>query len=119
MKSYFPGIEANESQRLDGISPLAARWPACHWPQSHRSNAFYAFGHGHVGLTQAAITGRLIAQSFCGRELIWTCGRSASQGFAKAISRDTCHKVCGAMRISRTFREKIAPLVFIARSRSC
>jgi len=27
---------------------------------------FYAFGHGHLGLTQAATTGRLIAELACG-----------------------------------------------------
>jgi len=28
----------------------------------HHANVFYAFGHGHLGLTQAATTGRLIAE---------------------------------------------------------
>jgi D-amino-acid dehydrogenase len=33
----------------------------------HR-NLFFAFGHGHLGLTQAASTGRLIADLVAGRE---------------------------------------------------
>lgn len=28
---------------------------------------FYAFGHGHLGLTMAAITGRLVADLVAGR----------------------------------------------------
>ncbi|NIM40357.1 MAG: FAD-dependent oxidoreductase, partial [Hydrogenophaga sp.] len=28
-------------------------------------NVLYAFGHGHLGLTQAATTGRLIAELAC------------------------------------------------------
>jgi len=30
-------------------------------PSPRRPSVFYAFGHGHLGLTQAATTGRLIA----------------------------------------------------------
>jgi D-amino-acid dehydrogenase len=32
----------------------------------HR-NAYFAFGHGHLGLTLAAVTGRLIADLVAGR----------------------------------------------------
>jgi D-amino-acid dehydrogenase len=28
---------------------------------SRRADVYYAFGHGHLGLTQAATTGRIIA----------------------------------------------------------
>jgi D-amino-acid dehydrogenase len=31
-------------------------------------NVFYGFGHGHLGLTQAAVTGRLLADLIAGRE---------------------------------------------------
>ncbi len=33
----------------------------------HAANTHYAFGHGHLGLTQAAITGRIIAALVAGR----------------------------------------------------
>ena len=33
----------------------------------HRRAVFYAFGHGHLGLTQAPATGRLIAELVCGQ----------------------------------------------------
>ena len=31
------------------------------------ASVFYAFGHGHLGLTQAATTGRLVADLLLGR----------------------------------------------------
>jgi D-amino-acid dehydrogenase len=33
----------------------------------HR-NVFFAFGHGHIGLTLGAVTGRLIADLVAGRD---------------------------------------------------
>jgi D-amino-acid dehydrogenase len=34
----------------------------------HASNALFAFGHGHVGLTAAAPTGEIIADLVAGHE---------------------------------------------------
>ncbi len=34
---------------------------------SHHANAYFAFGHGHVGLTLAAVTGRIVADQAVGR----------------------------------------------------
>ena len=36
-------------------------------PASRTGNAFYAFGHGHVGLAGAAMTGRIIAAMVSGK----------------------------------------------------
>jgi D-amino-acid dehydrogenase len=36
-------------------------------PSPRHPALFYAFGHGHVGLTQSATTGRLIADLVHGR----------------------------------------------------
>jgi D-amino-acid dehydrogenase len=67
MKSYFPALD--ESGRNDWMGfrpsipdglPVIGRSPRV-------SNTFYAFGHGHVGVTQSAITGRLIAQELTGQ----------------------------------------------------
>ncbi len=33
-----------------------------------QGNVIYAFGHGHLGLTQAAVTGRLVADIVAGRD---------------------------------------------------
>jgi D-amino-acid dehydrogenase len=35
-------------------------------PARRHRGLFYAFGHGHLGLTQAAATGRLVAEMACG-----------------------------------------------------
>jgi D-amino-acid dehydrogenase len=32
------------------------------------ANVIYAFGHGHVGVTQSAITGKLVSQLIAGVE---------------------------------------------------
>ncbi|KAB0266784.1 NAD(P)/FAD-dependent oxidoreductase, partial [Microvirga brassicacearum] len=32
----------------------------------HHPNAFFAFGHGHLGLTQGATTGRLVGELAAG-----------------------------------------------------
>ncbi len=33
-----------------------------------RADVIYAFGHGHLGLTQSATTGRLVADIVAGRD---------------------------------------------------
>lgn len=68
MKSYFPGMEASERSDWMGFRPSLPDGLPVIGRSPTVSNTFYAFGHGHVGLTQSAITGRLIAQSLCGHE---------------------------------------------------
>ncbi|MCH9693629.1 MAG: FAD-binding oxidoreductase [Gammaproteobacteria bacterium] len=61
-RDYFPSIDTSNREQWmgnrpsspDGL-PIIGNSPSCH-------NVTYAFGHGHVGMTQAAITGRLSAQ---------------------------------------------------------
>jgi D-amino-acid dehydrogenase len=36
-------------------------------PSSRYANAFYAFGHGHVGMCGAPATGKIVADLVCGR----------------------------------------------------
>jgi glycine/D-amino acid oxidase-like deaminating enzyme len=67
-RRYLPGL------RTEGASFWAGHRPAT--PDSlpvigssqRRPGVFYAFGHGHLGLTQAATTGRLIAEAVLGRQ---------------------------------------------------
>jgi D-amino-acid dehydrogenase len=40
--------------------------PVIGWAPGHRQ-AFFAFGHGHLGLSMAAVTGKLVAQAIGGR----------------------------------------------------
>ena len=37
-------------------------------PASKMPNVWYAFGHGHIGLTLAPITGRIVADLVLGQE---------------------------------------------------
>ncbi len=58
---YLPGL------RTQGGVPWAGHRPATPdslpviGPSTRHPRVFYAFGHGHLGLTQAATTGRLVA----------------------------------------------------------
>ncbi len=62
IKDYFPEADTSDRDEWmgnrpslpDGL-PVIGRSPTC-------SNVCYAFGHGHVGMTQSAITGRLVGQ---------------------------------------------------------
>jgi D-amino-acid dehydrogenase len=36
-------------------------------PSPRHANVYYAFGHGHLGLTLGAVTGRMIADLVAGR----------------------------------------------------
>jgi len=68
-KQYLPGLET------DGVSEWMGQRPAT--PDSmaiisrspaHPQRIIYAFGHGHYGLTQGPLTGRLVAQLAAGKE---------------------------------------------------
>ncbi|MEX2650050.1 MAG: FAD-dependent oxidoreductase [Alphaproteobacteria bacterium] len=66
-KAMFPGLRTDGASRwmghrpsLPDSKPVIARSPRF-------ANVFYAFGHGHLGLTGGAITGRLIADLVAGR----------------------------------------------------
>ena len=55
------GPRPGRRSRMDGLSSVAAGFTAGHRPaRSRRRNVFYAFGHGHLGLTQSAATARLV-----------------------------------------------------------
>ena len=60
-RRYLPQLDVGGVKYWAGHRPttpdsLPVIGPATHWPE-----VFYAFGHGHLGLTQAATTGRLIS----------------------------------------------------------
>lgn len=42
--------------------------PVIGWAPGH-SRAFLALGHGHLGLSLAAVTGKLVAEAIAGRPL--------------------------------------------------
>nr|WP_272214580.1 FAD-binding oxidoreductase [Marinicella sp. W31]MDC2880204.1 FAD-binding oxidoreductase [Marinicella sp. W31] len=61
-KRFLPGLETSGGEQWMGFRPSM---PDC-LPVIDRSkaapNVIYAFGHGHLGLTQSAATGRLVAE---------------------------------------------------------
>jgi D-amino-acid dehydrogenase len=66
--SYFLDIETEERTDWMGHRPsLPDTMPVIGKSPTH-ANVFYAFGHGHVGVTQSAITGKLVAQIVAGEE---------------------------------------------------
>lgn len=63
----LPGLRTEAQSRWMGFRPsmpdslpVIGRAPAC-------PNAYFAFGHGHIGITTGAVTARLIAQQMQGR----------------------------------------------------
>ena len=68
LKTYFPDIETHERTDWMGHRPsLPDTMPVIGESPSH-ANVIYAYGHGHVGVTQSAITGKLVAQLAMGVE---------------------------------------------------
>jgi D-amino-acid dehydrogenase len=59
--SLFPDLNYKDAEKWMGYRPaIPDSLPVISKSPRH-PNVFFAFGHGHLGLTQAAITGRLIA----------------------------------------------------------
>ncbi len=46
---------------MDGLSPLDPQLAPVIGPSRRSPRAVYAFGHGHYGLTQAAVTAEMVA----------------------------------------------------------
>jgi D-amino-acid dehydrogenase len=71
--NFLPGLQLDPDSRNH-----ANRWMGCRpampdscpviGPSGNSEDILYAFGHGHVGLTQAPATGRLIAEMAMGRQ---------------------------------------------------
>ena len=58
---YLPGLEAAGGTEWMGHRPATPDGLPVISASPGHADIFYAFGHGHVGLTQSATTGRLIA----------------------------------------------------------
>jgi D-amino-acid dehydrogenase len=59
-KKFLPGLKTENGREWMGFRPSMPDSLPVIGPSSRHQNVFYAFGHGHLGLTQAAATGRLI-----------------------------------------------------------
>lgn len=66
IRAYFPDINTDGRTNMIGFRPSVPDGLPVISRASKFDNAFFAFGHGHVGVTQSAITGKLIAQLITG-----------------------------------------------------
>jgi D-amino-acid dehydrogenase len=65
-KAFLPELRTEGGKQWMGFRPsLPDSLPAIGFSRKHR-NIVYAFGHGHLGLTQSAATGRLVADLLAG-----------------------------------------------------
>lgn len=67
MQEYFPALDPAQRSAWMGFRPSMPDGLPVIGPSSTVRNAFYAFGHGHVGVTQSAVTGRQVALALCGQ----------------------------------------------------
>lgn len=66
-KSLLPGLCTNEPGRWMGYRPTLPDSLPVIGPSPRSPAVVYAFGHQHLGLTLAGITGRLVAEMLAGR----------------------------------------------------
>jgi D-amino-acid dehydrogenase len=66
-RRYLPGLATEGGTEWMGHRPATPDGLPVIGPSPRQPNVLYAFGHGHVGLTLAATTGRLIADLVAGR----------------------------------------------------
>jgi D-amino-acid dehydrogenase len=59
-KRFLPGLKAEGGREWMGFRPSLPDSLPVIGASKNATNVFYAFGHGHLGLTQAAATGRLV-----------------------------------------------------------
>lgn len=66
-KAMLPELETEVTSQWMGFRPSLPDSKPVIGPSRKAQNAYYTFGHGHVGLTAAAATGEIIADLICGR----------------------------------------------------
>ena len=68
MKRMFPQVREVDATRWMGRRPSMPDSKPVIGRATKFANAYYAFGHGHVGLVASAPTGRIIADLVAGRK---------------------------------------------------
>lgn len=66
-KSFLPGLDTSGGREWMGYRPSLPDSLPVIGRARNSGSVFYAFGHGHLGLTQAAATGRLIRDLLSGQ----------------------------------------------------
>ncbi len=65
--AFLPGLRTEGGRQWMGFRPSLPDSLPVIGPASMTPRVVYAFGHGHLGLTQAAATGRIVADLIAGR----------------------------------------------------
>lgn len=65
---WFPGLDRRDESRWMGYRPSMPDSVPVIGPSPRHRNAFFAFGHGHCGLSLAARSGELVAALVAGRD---------------------------------------------------
>jgi D-amino-acid dehydrogenase len=65
---YLDGLKTEGVTEWMGRRPMMADSTPVISPSPRHPNVFYAFGHGHYGLTQGPTTGRIIAEMVVGQQ---------------------------------------------------
>ena len=65
---YLPDLQCKDVDEWMGQRPMMADSVPIISPSPSRDNVFYAFGHGHYGLTQGPTTGKIITALISGKE---------------------------------------------------
>ena len=67
---FLPGLRTEGGREWMGLRPSLPDSLPVIGQASRAPRVFYAFGHGHLGLTQAAATGRLVRDLVAGRPAV-------------------------------------------------
>lgn len=67
-RRYLPGLDATGGTRWMGHRPSTPDSLPVIGRSPRDARVLYAFGHGHLGLTQSAVTGRIVADLVAGRD---------------------------------------------------
>lgn len=67
-KRYLPGLNTAGGTEWMGFRPSMPDSLPVIGPSPHHTNVYFAFGHGHLGLTEGATTGRVIADLIAGAD---------------------------------------------------
>ena len=67
-QNYLPGLEGESYSEWMGQRPMMPDSKPVIGQHPNHSQVFYAFGHGHYGLTQGPTSGRIITDLVAGRE---------------------------------------------------
>ncbi len=67
-RASLPGLGESIDREWMGHRPALADSKPVIGPSPHHHGVVYAFGHGHLGLTLSAVTGRLISEIIAGQQ---------------------------------------------------